>query len=63
LLPESSSVRLTRLYPGSTIRPTVRAVVVPAPSSTAIIPWVVELIRSVILGEEFEKDKSENLNS
>ncbi len=63
LLPESSSVRLTRLYAGSTIRPTVRAVVVPAPSSTAIIPWVVELIRSVILGEEFEKDKSENLNS
>lgn len=49
LLPDSRSVRLSRLYPGSIIRPAVRAILVPAPGNGSIIPWVQEVITSVIL--------------
>lgn len=50
-LVDSKVVRLTRLYPGSIVRPTVRAILVPAPKGVAIIPWVEELLTSVILSE------------
>ncbi len=59
LLPDSRSVRLTRLYPGSTVRPAVRAIVLPSPEKDLIIPWAQEVITSVILGEELEKDTVE----
>jgi transcription-repair coupling factor (superfamily II helicase) len=58
MLPDSRSVRLARLYPGAVIRPALRTILVPAPKSEPIIPWVQQLISSVILGEEFEKDHS-----
>lgn len=61
LLPDSRSVRLIRLYPGSVIRSAVRAILVPAPEASAIIPWSQEFITSVILGEEFEKEVSEKI--
>jgi transcription-repair coupling factor (superfamily II helicase) len=56
ILPDSRSVRLTRLYPGSVLRPTVRSIVLPSPEGAAIIPWAQEVITSVILGEEPEKE-------
>ncbi len=56
MLPDSRSVRLTRLYPGSVLRPTVRSIVLPSPVGAAIIPWAQEVITSVILGEEPEKE-------
>jgi transcription-repair coupling factor (superfamily II helicase) len=56
ILPDSRSVRLTRLYPGSVLRPTVRSIVLPSPVGAAIIPWAQEVITSVILGEEPEKE-------
>jgi transcription-repair coupling factor (superfamily II helicase) len=59
MLPDSRSVRLARLYPGSVIRPALRTILVPAPKGDPIIPWVQQLISSVILGEEFEKDQGE----
>ncbi len=62
MLPDSRSVRLTRLHPGSIIRPALRTILVPAPKNDPIIPWVQQLISSVILGEEFEKDQSEKTN-
>jgi transcription-repair coupling factor (superfamily II helicase) len=60
-LPDSRSVRLTRLYPGSVIRPMVRTILIPAPAASSIIPWAQEVITSVILGEEFEKEISEKI--
>lgn len=59
LLPDSRAVRLTRLYPGSVVRPAVRSIVLPSPAGVSIIPWVQEVITSVILGEELAKDAVE----
>jgi transcription-repair coupling factor (superfamily II helicase) len=56
MLPDSRSVRLTRLYPGSVLRPTARSIVLPSPDGAAIIPWAQEVITSVILGEEPEEE-------
>lgn len=59
MLPDSRSVRLTRLYPGSVLRPTVRSIVLPSPEGAAIIPWAQEVITSVILGDELKEETVE----
>ena len=57
-LPESAQMRLKRLYPGSMLKPAVRAILVPFPTSariggtplrgTAILDWAQLLIESVL---------------
>jgi len=59
-LPESRTLRLTRLYPGSVIKPATRTIVVPRPQSSALgapvdgvsgielVDWVTELVASVV---------------
>ena len=59
-LPESAQLRLKRLYPGSLLKPAVRAVLVPFPTSariggtplrgSAILDWAKYLIDAVITG-------------
>jgi transcription-repair coupling factor (superfamily II helicase) len=46
-LPDSRSMRLTRLYPGSIIKPTVRTILVPRPDGN-LLQWAAELITSVL---------------
>jgi transcription-repair coupling factor (superfamily II helicase) len=58
LLPESAQLRLKRLYPGSILKPAIRAIMVPFPHSarvggtplrgSAILGWARELIDSII---------------
>ena len=58
-LVESRSLRLTRLYPGSVIKPAVRAILVPRPSTARVggvplkdmdlMKWAQDLIESVLL--------------
>jgi len=60
-LPESGQMRLKRLYPGSMLKPAVRAILVPFPSSAriggtplrgaAILDWAQLLIDSVLLND------------
>ncbi|MPV38352.1 transcription-repair coupling factor [Georgenia subflava] len=57
-LPESAELRLKRLYPGTVLKPAVRAILVPYPMTArlggkplrdvALLDWVNELIDSVI---------------
>jgi transcription-repair coupling factor (superfamily II helicase) len=58
-LVESRSLRLTRLYPGSVIKPAVRTILVPRPSTARVggvplkdmdlMKWAQDLIESVLL--------------
>lgn len=60
-LPESAQLRLKRLYPGTVLKPALRTVLVPFPTTAriggkplhggAILDWVRELIDAVILGD------------
>jgi transcription-repair coupling factor (superfamily II helicase) len=59
-LPESRTMRLSRLYPGSVIKPATRTIVVPRPQSSALdaptdgvagielVEWVTQLVASVV---------------
>ncbi|MCK6211005.1 transcription-repair coupling factor [Georgenia sp. EYE_87] len=57
-LPESAELRLKRLYPGTVLKPAVRAILVPFPMTAklggrplrdaALLAWVDELIESVL---------------
>jgi len=59
-LPESRTLRLSRLYPGSVIKPATRTIVVPRPQSSALgaptdgvagielVDWVTQLVASVV---------------
>ncbi|PFG38821.1 transcription-repair coupling factor [Georgenia soli] len=57
-LPESAELRLKRLYPGTVLKPAVRAILVPFPMTAklggrplrdaALLEWVDELIESVL---------------
>lgn len=59
-LTESGRMRLTRLYPGTTLKPATRTIVVPAPGSTrmgggavegeALLRWAEVLLHAVIEG-------------
>lgn len=59
-LPESRTMRLNRLYPGSTIRPATRTVLVPLPKpakmgdppvvNRELLEWIRELLTSIVLG-------------
>jgi transcription-repair coupling factor (superfamily II helicase) len=60
-LPESRMLRLTRLYPGTVVKPAVRSILVPAPSTAriggtalrddAVLDWAENLVRSALLDE------------
>jgi len=60
-LPESAQLRLKRLYPGTVLKPAVRAVLVPFPTTARIggrplrgaevLQWARQLIDAVVLGE------------
>jgi transcription-repair coupling factor (superfamily II helicase) len=60
-LPESASLRLSRLYPGTIIKPAVRTILVPRPSTArvggeplrdaALLQWITDLIGAVLVGE------------
>ena len=58
-LPESASLRLSRLYPGTIIKPAVRTILVPRPSTArvggeplrdaALLQWATDLIGAVLM--------------
>jgi transcription-repair coupling factor (superfamily II helicase) len=58
-LPESATLRLTRLYPGTTVKPAVRTILVPRPTTArvggeplrdaALLQWVTELVEGVLV--------------
>ena len=58
-LPESRLLRLTRLYPGTVVKPAVRTILVPQPSTArvggtplrddALLDWVDDLVRTVLV--------------
>ncbi|PFG44200.1 transcription-repair coupling factor [Isoptericola jiangsuensis] len=60
-LPESAQLRLKRLYPGTILKPAIRAVLVPYPTTAriggkplrgaALLGWAEQLIDAVILGD------------
>ncbi|NKY09182.1 transcription-repair coupling factor [Cellulomonas hominis] len=60
-LPESAQLRLKRLYPGSVLKPALRTVLVPFPTTAriggkplhgeAVLAWARELIDAVLLGD------------
>lgn len=60
-LPESAQLRLKRLYPGSVLKPALRTVLVPFPTTAriggkplhgaAVLAWARELIDAVVLGD------------
>jgi transcription-repair coupling factor (superfamily II helicase) len=60
-LPDSGELRLMRLYPGSSIKQTVHAVLVPRPMTariggqplrdTAVLRWASDFIEAVVLGK------------
>ena len=60
-LPESAQLRLKRLYPGTVLKPAIRAVLVPFPTTARIggrplrgaevLTWARQLIDAVVLGE------------
>jgi len=57
-LPESATMRLNRLYPGTILKPTVRTILVPRPSTARVggtpltdaplLAWATDLIQQVI---------------
>ncbi len=61
-LPESASLRLSRLYPGTIIKPAVRTILVPRPSTArvggeplrdaALLQWATDLIGAVLMVEK-----------
>jgi transcription-repair coupling factor (superfamily II helicase) len=60
-LPESAQMRLKRLYPGTILKPAIRAVLVPYPTTAriggkplrgaALLAWARQLIDAVVLGD------------
>lgn len=60
-LPESAQLRLKRLYPGSVLKPALRTILVPFPTTAriggkplhgeAVLAWARELIDAVVLGD------------
>ena len=60
-LPESAQLRLKRLYPGSVLKPALRTVLVPFPTTAriggkplhgeAVLSWARQLIDAVVLGD------------
>jgi transcription-repair coupling factor (superfamily II helicase) len=66
-LPESRTMRLTRLYPGSIIKPAVRTILVPRPTTArvggqplrddALLAWVEELLAGVVMEPAVEPTK------
>lgn len=60
-LPESATLRLKRVYPGSLIKPALRTILVPAPREARIggrplrdgevLAWAARLVRTVLLDE------------
>ena len=58
-LPESGQMRLTRLYPRTLVKPTVRTIVVPRPATalmggtplrdTELLAWATDLVKAVLL--------------
>ena len=60
-LAESGRLRLTRLYPGTTLKPATRTIVVPAPGAArmgagpvegeALLRWAEVLLRAVVEGD------------
>ena len=66
-LPESGRMRLNRLYPGTTLKPATRTIVVPAPGSRRlgeagvadadVLRWAEVLLRAVVAGDsEYEAE-------
>jgi transcription-repair coupling factor (superfamily II helicase) len=61
-LPESAALRLSRLYPGTIIKPAVRTILVPRPSTArvggeplrdaALLDWASDLIDAVLVGQK-----------
>ena len=61
-LPESGRMRLTRLYPGTVLKPATRTIVVPAPGSARmgggavageeLLRWAEVLLRAVVVGDK-----------
>lgn len=61
-LPESGRMRLTRLYPGTTLKPATRTIVVPAPGAARmgggavegeeLLHWAEVLLHAVVEGDE-----------
>ena len=61
-LPESARMRVTRLYPGTVLKPATRTIVVPAPGTArmgggpiegeALLRWVEVLLRAVVAGDK-----------
>lgn len=61
-LAESARMRLTRLYPGTTLKPATRTIVVPAPGTArmgggpvegeALLRWAEVLLRAVVEGDK-----------
>ncbi|MEO8105862.1 MAG: transcription-repair coupling factor [Actinomycetes bacterium] len=61
-LPESVGLRISRLYPGTIVKPAVRTILVPRPSTArvggeplrdaALIEWAGALIDAVLIGEK-----------
>ena len=59
-LPDSAQMRLTRLYKGSLVKPAVRAILVPRPTTrpvggqpvrdAAVLKWAGDLVEAVLLG-------------
>ena len=60
--PESGRMRLTRLYPGTVLKPATRTIVVPAPGSARmgggavegeeLLRWAEVLLRAVVVGDK-----------
>ncbi|WP_069388033.1 transcription-repair coupling factor, partial [Cellulosimicrobium cellulans] len=60
-LPESAQLRLKRLYPGTMLKPAIRAILVPFPTTariggrplrgTEVLDWARQLVDAVVLGE------------
>jgi transcription-repair coupling factor (superfamily II helicase) len=58
-LPDSRSMRLSRLYPGSLVKPATRTILVPRPTTarvggqpvrdTALLEWLRDLVDAVLL--------------
>jgi transcription-repair coupling factor (superfamily II helicase) len=58
-LPESRSLRLTRLYPGTVVKPAVRTILVPSPTTARVggqpvrdadlLRWATDLVQDVLL--------------
>jgi transcription-repair coupling factor (superfamily II helicase) len=58
-LPESATLRLTRLYPGTIVKPAVRTILVPRPMTArvggepvrdaALLRWTTDLVQAVLL--------------